>query len=254
MISCCNKYVQIQLFKDSGLLQKVMTYTKKHFTHRYHLSSSLLILDDGEEFKKNYLINWCAYASNLDSENCLKNALDNSHLPIRIKIVGQKAMLEVVSIEVNVLSNNKVVLRLNKDNFLAKRYIRSRFIEFVEGIYKNEIYLNASSEYFWEKLMNLISHKVIHNIILHFEYSSFTHESFYLTKEEKILRRSYALLESKFGDDFLKVKKQYLKLAKEYHPDNAYGKSDEILSIYNYKFRQINEAYKTIKSSIPLAS
>ena len=54
-------------------------------------------------------------------------------------------------------------------------------------------------------------------------------------------------LECHYQDDFEQVKKNYLKLAKEYHPDNVFGQDEEIIESYSDRFRRIQEAYEKIK-------
>lgn len=258
MISCSDKYVQIKLFQDSKILSKVLLYANKHFSRHYRLSSSILILDDGEILKKNYLINWCYHAISYDvdsskqtSEESLEYALQHSHLPIRIKIVKPTEMLESIKVKVEMLGSSRIILTLSKKSKVAERYIKGVFTNHYIGISGNEIYLQSNSEHFWEKVVDFLGNKVIHNIVLSFEYKDFNANEFsFLTAEEKALRQCYVTLDSQFGDDFELVKKRYLKLAKEYHPDNFYGVDESEVINHITRFRQINEAYKKIKLQV----
>lgn len=252
MISCCDKYVQIKLIQDSNLLKKVLAYAEKHFSKNYRLSSSVLILDDGEVVKKNYLINWCFHSLNHseEDETILQDALAHSDLPIRIKIIKSKEILEKIRVKVQMLGTSRIILTLSKRNKVAERYIKSMFGSNYIGISQNEIYLQSNNEYFWEKVVTFLGNKVIHNVVLSFEYSDFNSDDFsFLTAEERKLRQCYATLDSQFGDDFEVVKKRYLKLAKEYHPDNFYGESEKEITTNTARFHQITEAYKRIKHS-----
>lgn len=103
--------------------------------------------------------------------------------------------------------------------------------------------------------MNLISFKVIHNVILDFDYDSFKNrgglgsfDDSFLTDEERVLRGCYMTLECHYQDDFELVKKNYLKLAKEYHPDNVFGQDEQVIESYSDRFRRIQEAYEKIKN------
>ncbi|RDU67670.1 J domain-containing protein [Helicobacter didelphidarum] len=251
MISYCDKYVQIKLIQDSKILNKVLAYADKHFSRHYRLSSSVLILDDGEIVKKNYLINWCYHAiNNTESSEqiSIEEILAHSHLPIRIKIIKSTDMLEKIRIKIQMLGTSRIILTLSKRNRVAERYIKAMFGEHYIGISQNEIYLQSHNEYFWEKVVHFLGNKIIHNIVLSFEYSDFNADDFsFLTAEERNLRQCYATLDSQFGDDFELVKKRYLKLAKEYHPDNFYGESESEILNYTTRFHQITEAYKKIK-------
>ena len=62
------------------------------------------------------------------------------------------------------------------------------------------------------------------------------------------------VLDSQYSDSLDEIKKRYLQLAKEYHPDNVFGKDSMLVERYNQKFRDIQEAYSIIKNSAILAS
>lgn len=243
--------MQIKLAEDSKILPKVLSYAKKHFSRNYRLSSSVLILDDGEIVKKNYLINWCYHAANHYDPNDnteLEFALANSHLPIRIKMVKSTDLLERIRVKIQMIGTSRIILTLSKRNRVAERYIKAMFGSHYIGMSQNEIYLQSGNEFFWESVMRFIGNRIIHNIVLSFEYSDFNADEItFLTSQEKELRQCYAILDSQFGDDFELVKKRYLKLAREYHPDNFYGENEKEILDYTTKFHKITEAYKTIK-------
>ncbi|WP_334084810.1 J domain-containing protein [Helicobacter typhlonius] len=288
-ITLTQNFIQITVDEDSDFLRKALAYAEKYFSKSYRLSRTILILDDGERFKKDYLVNWAYHAfgqdekhqkihnlvDNLDNPQPqesnddevdtlekpieeplqdLKYLLDFTYLPIRIKIVNKNAMIERVKIGLRLLNTKRVMLKMDKANNVARRYIAHIFEDYYVGCDRDEIYLDSTKPYFWESIMNLISFKVIHNVILDFDYDSFANrgglgsfESSFLTDEERVLRGCYMTLECHYQDDFEKVKKNYLKLAKEYHPDNVFGQDDEIVESYSDRFRKIQEAYEKIK-------
>lgn len=47
-------YIQVSIEKESQFLKRAVDFAYKHFSKAYRLSSSVLILDDGERYKKNY--------------------------------------------------------------------------------------------------------------------------------------------------------------------------------------------------------
>ncbi|PAF52149.1 DnaJ domain-containing protein [Helicobacter sp. 13S00477-4] len=248
-VSYCNQYIQIELFEGSRFLSKVLEYANKHFSQHYHLSSSLLILDDGEKFKKDYLINWAYHISlqgiKLDKEN-LDVLLSHSHLPMRIKIVKRNEILQKIKISLCAVGYDKVVLKMDKTSRVAKRYLKSVFGQYCVFESGDTLYLSSVQEDFWEMMIDIIGSKVIHNVVIDFDYEGFGTS---LTQEEYLLRKCYMELCCAFGDDFESVKKSYLKLARLYHPDNAYGEDESIIASYEEHFRKINEAYEIIKKS-----
>ena len=288
-ITLTQNFIQITVEEDNDFLHKALAYAEKYFSKSYRLSRTILILDDGERFKKDYLVNWAYHAfgqdekqqkihnliDNLDNPNPqnddkneetsliqpieeplqdLKYLLDFTYLPIRIKIVNKNSLIERVKISLRLLNAKRVMLKMDKANNVARRYIAHIFEDYYVGCDRDEIYLDSTKPYFWESIMNLISFKVIHNVILDFDYDSFANrgglgsfESSFLTDEERVLRSCYMTLECHYQDDFEQVKKNYLKLAKEYHPDNVFGQDEEIIESYSDRFRRIQEAYEKTK-------
>lgn len=365
-ITYCDKFVQIELAQGSRLLQKVLEYANKHFSKRYQLSSSLLILDDGERFKKDYLINWTYHAtmqsvalthdtqaknppqkhsspkstpnpneiteipqndkksaktkqakdakaksskrakkstqneevevtqkaqtqtteisaaektpadsipnSPTNSTNPrhtddaeLAQILSYSHLPIRIKITNPNTLLKRIKVQIHLSNLGQILVRLPENNRVARRYIHALFGSNILYEVDNEFCISAVgyTESMWEGVMELISSRIIHNIALDFEFNSKKSDSShyagfgesgegfetFLTREEYLLRKCYSELNVDFRDDFAKVKKQYLKLAKKFHPDNAQGKDKNTVEVFEERFKRILDAYNTIKAS-----
>ena len=295
-ITLTQNFIQITVDEDSDFLRKALAYAEKYFSKSYRLSRTILILDDGERFKKDYLVNWAYHAFGQDEKHQklhhfldslqsdlpylgekaqkpaldaidsmqkpieeplqdLKYLLDFTYLPIRIKIVKKNSLIQRVKIALRLLNTRRVMLKMDQANSVARRYIANIFEDYYVGCDRDEIYLDSTKPYFWESIINLISFKVIHNIILDFDYDSFKNrgglgkfENSFLTEEERILRNCYMTLECHYQDDFEFVKKNYLKLAKEYHPDNVFGQDEQIVESYNDRFRKIQEAYERIKS------
>lgn len=368
-ITYCDKFVQIELAQGSRLLQKVLEYANKHFSKRYQLSSSLLILDDGERFKKDYLINWTYHAtmqsvalthdttqatttqtektpqeistlkstpkpnevakdetpqngkkstktkqakdtkaksskkakkstqneeievaqtteisaaektpadsipnSPTNSTNPrhtddaeLAQILSYSHLPIRIKITNPNTLLKRIKVQIHLSNLGQILVRLPENNRVARRYIHALFGSNILYEVDNEFCISAVgyTESMWEGVMELISSRIIHNIALDFEFNTKKSDSShyagfgesgegfetFLTREEYLLRKCYSELNVDFRDDFAKVKKQYLKLAKKFHPDNAQGKDKNTVEVFEERFKRILDAYNTIKAS-----
>lgn len=369
-ITYCDKFVQIELAQGSRLLQKVLEYANKHFSKRYQLSSSLLILDDGERFKKDYLINWTYHATmqsvalthdttqatttqtektpqeistpkstpkpnevakdetpqngkkstktkqakdtkaksskktkkSTQNEEVAQKAqtteisaaektpadsipnsptnstnprhtddaelaqiLSYSHLPIRIKITNPNTLLKRIKVQIHLSNLGQILVRLPENNRVARRYIHALFGSNILYEVDNEFCISAVgyTESMWEGVMELISSRIIHNIALDFEFNSKKSDSShyagfgesgegfetFLTREEYLLRKCYSELNVDFRDDFAKVKKQYLKLAKKFHPDNAQGKDKNTVEVFEERFKRILDAYNTIKVS-----
>ncbi|HCZ18668.1 J domain-containing protein [Wolinella succinogenes] len=256
------KYIQISIQRDSEFLKRAISFATRHFSQSYRLSSSILILDDGERLKKDYFLNW-AYHIGLQKESRQKSVpferlLENSELPIRIKIMDEASVLEYVQVAMRFIQPERIALCLNRPSRLARRYLISAFEEYIVSYGKQELYLDSTRTQFWEKLMGILSQKVIHNVVLDFDYDSFkAHNRFegfeswdYMTKEERLIRQSLKVLSCKVNDDWSTIKNRYLELAREFHPDNVYGQDSSIVQGYTERFRSIQEAYERLKVSL----
>ncbi|AFI05977.1 J domain-containing protein [Helicobacter cetorum] len=242
------KYTQIALPNNHPLLKKVLNYAKKHFNQCHMLSSSLLILNDTECFKKNYLLNWvyhaleCAHEKDI-SKHSLEEILQKSHLPIRIKIMAQNTLLE--SVEVKVLAFGMEYVLFITKHPIAKRFLCQKFSAFVFLETQDELHTRGSTQRFWELVLTLNESKIVHNVCLNFVYpNGFDNES-YTTMAERKLRECYKTLGFTKHENFSKVKKRYLELAKTYHPDLHAHKEKKAL--YAKRFAIIQEAYRHIK-------
>lgn len=267
-VEAFSRFVQISIERQNPLLAKFLKYATKHFQNQYHLSSSVLILDDGERFKKDYLINWayhCAEQSedsapesmSEDSANVLDKILESSYLPIRIKITSSNSLLECVRISFRLLAPNRAIIIFDRPNHIAKRYVGALLSSLVVSSDLSHIYLDSTKPEFWRQIIELIGNRVIHNVHLEFDYDSFKPSQFgkksfkssYLTHDEQMLRHAYEVLGCKDTDSFFEVKARYFTLIKEYHPDKVFGKEDSVVAFYNLKFIEFKEAFDIIKTS-----
>lgn len=260
-VELLQQYVQISISRYSEFLPRAISFAMRHFSRSYRLSSSILILDDGERLKKDYFLNW-AYHIGLQKESLEKSIsfeeiLAHSYLPIRIKIIDETGMLEQIGVSLRVIKTYQVAISLDKPNRLARRYLLALFKDYLLSYNTKELFLDASSESFWKVLMGLISAKIIHNIVLNFDYESFkvcagfeSGDFEYLTKDEAILHQSLKTLSCGLNDDWQTIKNRYIDLARTYHPDRVYGQDDSIVESYAEKFRDIQAAYEVLKGRL----
>lgn len=267
-VEAFSRFVQISIEEYNPMLDKLLKYATKHFQKQYHLSSSILILDDGERFKKDYMITW-AYHSSMQGQSSeeqgndmlsLDSILEQSHLPIRIKITSSNALLECIRISFRMLGLNRAVLILDKPNHIAKRYLGALLSDVMINSDLNHIYLDTAHSNFWASIMSIIGNKVIHNVRLEFDYDSFktnknSKRGFsYFTKQEQRVHNAYAVLGCSNLDSFFDIRNKFLELVKQYHPDNVFGKDEEIVQAYNAKFIELKEAFDIIKDNFEIAS
>ena len=80
---------------------------------------------------------------------------------------------------------------------------------------------------------------------------NFSDEAYQKLKSQYVqdFEKYYAILQSKKHDTDDHIKKQYRKLAKDYHPDKIISKGlpEEFNQLAHEKFREIQEAYEIIR-------
>lgn len=261
-VQAFSRFVQISIEEYNPALERIINYAKKHFQQISHLSSSILILDDGARFKKDYFITWVYHLSTqgacdeIDAD--LDPILEMSYLPIRIKILSANALVECVRISFRILGANRAVLILDRPNHIAKRYISAILSHLVVSSDLNHIYLDIQNSAFWSSIMDIIGSKIIHNVRIEFDYDSFKPNAkkypSYLTKTERNLKNAYYILGCSGSESFFEIRTKYLELIKQYHPDKVFGKDEKIVQSYNIKFIELKEAFDIVKRSFEIAS
>ncbi len=259
-VEAFSRFVQISIEEYNPALTRILNYAKKHFQQISHLSSSILILDDGARFKKDYFITWVYHLATqgacdeIDAD--LDPILEMSYLPIRIKILSTNALVECVNISFRILGTNRAVLILDRPNHIAKRYIGAILSHLVISSDLCHIYLDTQNSAFWSSIMDIIGSKIIHNVRLEFDYDSFKPKKYpsYLTKAERNLKNAYRILGCDESESFFEIRAKYLELIKQYHPDKVFGQDEKIIEAYNIKFIELKEAFDIIKRNFEIAS
>lgn len=261
-LSLYERWIQVDVDKGSYFEKKAQTFVDKHFSSIFNLSNSMLIFTgESERYRREYFLNWAYHiSSNREIKKIpIEQIQAMNDMPIRLKYRDDRAVVDHVTVFTNFITSQKVAMVLSKHNRLAKRYLISKFRDRVISHDKTRVFLDSSAPNFWEYLMESMSQKTIFNVCLKFEYDQFEHDKFeaapsYLTKQERLLRECYRVLNLSHEDAFESVRSRFLKLAREYHPDNVYGMEQGIVEIYTKKFRKIQEAYDFIRSSRHIAA
>lgn len=261
-MSLYERWIQIDVEKNSYFEKKAKEFVNKYFSSSFNLSNSILIFTGkSEKYRRDYFLNWAYHiSSNLEiKKTSSSEILSMTDMPIRLKTKDDRAVVDRVKVFTNFINHQKVSMVLSKQNRLAKRYLISKFRDRIISHDKTRFFLDSGSPEFWEGLMSSLTHKTIFNVSLEFEYEKFEFDGFeatpsYLTRQEKLLRESYRVLNLRSDESFDSVRERFLLLARTYHPDNVYGHNSEVVDTYTKKFRKIQEAYNFIKSSRHLAA
>ena len=219
------------------------------------------------------LIKWFIKESKLNIENInlAKTIIKAYQQKIDIKIKQYQVNQEIISIRIFEQSKEQISFRLNNDylpmisniilNFLKRQFTIYEIVKLDKE--QRELTVFTNGENFQEHLKNTIDKiTIIGKKVLFFYdkklinrlldgYSRKTQENISAKEYIKKLRESFKTLELPQGTKEMEtIKRQYLKLAKKYHPDRHQNYPSRVQKDYEKKFMDIKDAYERIKLHI----
>lgn len=261
-------------------LSNIKEFVKETFYEYYFSRSSIIIYQDllstkAIDKKREKLISWFIKNSKLNLLNPKKadEITKNYKKQIKIEISTNSGLYQnIATIKLSKYTKDLMILEVKKDSSsIIFSYIRSKFIYNTSRVDKerSKILLNTSSLNFKNILEEIVSKRTIAGKKVLFLYdktyinefispkkeysSSSSNSSEQESIKEKIdkIKNSYIILKLNSGiKDISVVKKQYHKLAKEYHPDSHFQKSKSEIEVYQDKFLKVKEAYELIREHL----
>lgn len=171
----------------------------------------------------------------------------------------------IISLMAKVAKDNGYVSQ-EEANYISKRFDELATLtnknSSVKTIYKQIFELekesNSSATQLASKLNNINNDAKVYILKILKELAQFDGKFDVLNEIKKTLNLSennkdlsyYEILESTESDDFETIKKNYRRLAKEYHYDSIASKNlpQDMIDYANEKLKKINEAYEYIKA------
>ena len=190
--------------------------------------------------------------------NKIKNAIDKT---IKITHLKSNQLQQQLKIDMKIEDNYAVVFSLGSKNSILVTYLRNYFKNHLVKyrLRNNTITLYPQSENTAKLLDKLLNQKEIIGCYVDFIYDIndfLRYKSTLMKKMERkrkfnalysLLEEFYDVLECKAEDSFETIRKSYLKLVKQYHPDTISHKNPSLTSHYSDKFQDIQHAYEMIK-------
>ncbi len=234
----------------------------KHSRSMLYLEKAVLIFrnDILKEARGEFLeqlSHYHATKQNLSKDFFHRSLLKFENQPIRIELNSDELVQEV---EVNLYAYNEnlVLISLNYPNPWVMSYLRSQLEVYIQRGSDDSMVLDVSDERAKARLDRTLNKKNV----LHYElkysfnerflsklYDRYTKYSFFdIYEDEKDDYSSfYAILECPIGSSKQKLKDNYKKLAKAYHPDIVSSQSPHLVTHYTQKFQLLQEAYSVLR-------
>lgn len=274
------KLISLSLIDPSVWSDYLRTYIKKNFPHALFMTYSIMVFPrQGEELKYKIFLNTLAglYAKCNTKVNLsvIQNILSShTHVPVKILLTKKTAVANTMNVAIMRFGNDRLALRTNKNSELFVSYFRTFFRSSLVRINpdKTLIILEFKEVSQIERFQSMLRRKIfIGSFVVSFQHNTQDVQRFFdalkkvltshhnETSEEKEvllspLAQYLAVLEANEKESFESIRKRYIKLAKEYHPDRVHSDGEEKIRLYTQKFQQIQEAFNVIKEHYKVAS
>jgi len=265
-ISFSSEILAITIENDASTFYHLQNVIEKNFSKRIGRKNKTIVFkQDQEEVQRRYFLKLVdkiyrrknRFFCDKTSAN-IKNAIDKT-----IKIVHLKSnqIQQKLKITMQIEDNYAINLNIGSKNSMLVSYLKNYFKNhLVKYRLKNHtvtIFTHSSNTA--KLLEKLLNQKELVGCYVDFNYNidDFLTYKNRLTKRAdrrkkfntlfSLLEEFYEVLDCKMSDSFETIRKSYLSLVKQYHPDTVSHTNPSLISYYNKKFQSIQHAYEMIK-------
>jgi molecular chaperone DnaJ len=250
---------------DQRVYYRLQHIIDEHFPHRIGRKDKIIIFPKEDELhQRRYFLKLVAkLCKKTDANESDLNQLRNSYTKtIKLSLIQTGAMVAHMHIHVRFENNHAIVFELtNNDRLLVsyfKNYFKDHLIQY--RMRSRTLTLFPNSDLTCKRVRKLMSAKKHMAWYIHFHYDNDSFERFekaYKIRFERkrrfsalsgILEDYFKALGCSIDDSFETVRRNYLKLVKEYHPDRQHGKSSDLIAHYRKRFEKIQIAYEMVRT------
>lgn len=265
-ISFSHDMVAVTIQEDSKTYYYLQNIIEKNFSKRIGRKDKMIVFkQEDENVQRRYLLKLLGKIYKRENPRKfkkvledLKNSIDKS---IKVSLLKSNQIQQQLILHVKIEDNYAIVLDIGNKNSILVSYLKNYFKDhlFKYRLKNDTVTIYPYSEKTASLLENLIEQKELLGCYVSFEYDKDEVEEYKNTLLQKLRRKQtfnalfaileeyYAILECKAEDNFETIRKQYLKLVKQYHPDTISYTNKEIIQTYSNKFQLIQHAYEMIK-------
>ncbi len=265
-----------EIHNSNASLSKIKEFIKDSFEEYYFGRNAIVIYQDyiaskAVDEKRQKLVGWFVKNSSLEMYNDeLASTIMNSYKKqIKIKITSGEVYQDITTIRLSKYTNDSMMIEVKRDTInIVLNFIKSRFIFDLikQDKEKGVLIIKTDRTNFGGTLKGLLDKKTVTGKKIFFiydrnyidtfvhsrqkqEYSSYQHDS--IREYMGRIRDSYSVLQLNSQiKDMDTIKRQYYKLAKEFHPDNYFQDGESAIKKYEDKFMQVKEAYETLREHL----
>ncbi|MDY0116587.1 MAG: J domain-containing protein [Sulfurimonadaceae bacterium] len=189
----------------------------------------------------------------------LRSMLKFGMQPIKIELNKRE---EPINININLYAYNKntVLITLDKPNEWVTNYLRSQLEVYVERGTDVSLVVDVSDFKAKARLERALNKKhILHYTIkysfdnrfmstLYADFANYTFGDLCKQEQEEENIAFYSILECPIGASPERIRHNYKKLSKVYHPDKIFNEEPHMIAHYTEKFQQLQEAYQALKN------
>lgn len=265
-ISFSHDMVAVTIQEDSKTYYYLQNIIEKNFSKRIGRKDKMIVFkQEDENVQRRYLLKLLSKIYKRENPRKfkkvleeLKNSIDKS---IKVSLLKSNQIQQQLILHVKIEDNYAIVLDIGNKNSILVSYLKNYFKDhlFKYRLKNNTVTIYPHSDKTASLLQKLLEQKELLGCYVSFEYNKDEVEEYKDTLLQKLRRKQtfnalyaileeyYAILECKAEDNFETIRKQYLKLVKQYHPDTIAYTNKEIIQAYSNKFQLIQHAYEMIK-------
>jgi len=265
-ISFSPEMLAVTIEDDPSTFYHLQNTIEKNFSKRIGRKNKTIVFKQEEEnvqrryflklIDKIYRRKNIIYDENISFN--IKDALDKT---IKITHLKSNQLQQQLKITMKIEDNYAVVFDIGTKNSVLISYLRNYFKNHLikYRLKNNTATLYPYSEKTAKLLEKLLNQKEIIGCYVDFTYDINEFLIYKNTLTKKINRRKkfntlfslleefYEVLDCKINDNFETIRKNYLLLVKQYHPDTVSHTNPSLINHYSNKFQIIQHAYEMIK-------
>jgi len=265
-ISFSHDMLAVTLEDDAKTFYHIQNIIEKNFSKKIGRKNKTIIFkQENESVQRRYflkLINKIYKRKNeIFDENTAIQINDSIDKTIKITHLKSNQLQQQLKIDVKIEDNYAVIFNFKAKNSILVTYLKNYFKNHLVKykLRNNTVTIYPHSEITSKLLEKLLNQKEIIGSYVDFSYdiNEFLTYKNCLTKKIarkkkfnalfSLLEEFYDVLNCKADDNFETIRKNYLKLVKQYHPDTISHKNPSLTSHYSDKFQTIHHAYEMIK-------
>lgn len=251
-------HILLYLHKEERYFQEV-THLLLEFSKSFKINNMLINLSTKKELWKRKKFLLFVYKLSLkNTPPCIQDLLSSYEKPIKLIIEDTSSPIKITHIRLGVIS--KVLhVKIPKSDKLIFWYLVSVFKKYdlTYDFTAGDLFIKKIDISLRKELSTLLGKKSILSHHICYEYDKAQLSYLFRQKEDNLVNNNfqnssleyhYHILKVDRLDSLETIRKQYLKLAKKFHPDLQAHLHEDLVKLHTQKFYKIQKAYEAIKN------